>query len=1067
MNNTSLSFEVSLEDGIQGQSIGTCVAYNLKRGNDTPLTTSQDGIASKDSKSFSVPAKLLSAYHRCWETEQRARLNLSITPVLPDEGAPRLSGIISIDVSRDELKKSSDGRMISKFDVVCKPSHEHGRVVSPLVVQVVLKTSFTADNYAQIDICLEPRALIENKFPVPVKLRTPMPHTFSSAPHEEMLGNDIVYSLETGDRVEVFTAGPSIALTLKTAASPIAGCDIDWMDGGWIDLPLVSEFSLFEPVRCLLPFTGNTHDLLSANAQGSEFFIAEGAQALADLAAPGEEGKKHAGPQKAEQKMASPNPDAPLRTFYATVCYYGIDHTGDVLFEQVLRSDPTFKATMDDALDDSMKESRRHSRRQSTSQQIMPFCAFASSRHHRRITLLPSGNVPLRILQMTMEGDGGYRRSLPFFVEELPIGEGGVSTIPILWESKKQSGYYAYRSIVNEHQSEIHIVPEFLIFNGSKQIVLVKERAQPEVIVEGGEVSRLGVDTRQNGLEIALYFVELDCRTSFMRVDKLGIKVAILKNIEGVTVGSLCVQTVIDTLGESRLVVKIGEIQTGTVADGSQSKMSMLSEDFFRFRVRWTELQLILNELQKPEYTTRGVGKAFSQVSMSASAQSNNRNLPAHELPKTIKTHSTTEESKSQSSDQFNYLPQRNTAGDTERRKAAEILQQPLASIIFSRFTFDFQRVFKENDTKAPRGVTTSPERSQISLIVHNVIMKDLTPDSAFPMVFDSSSPNISFFDLCVRVRGPLDAAIVKVDLFDLNLAHSNGASERIKITTSEDYVWRLIDLSHRIMEASGDFAGYGLTLEEDEEHGGFIVKMEQKSKLGLGPETEYTPPRSDTLFDINMARVSPFCLLVSFKRNPQTTRYKNVHSGDGGSAMMNYISRRLKFTIDRAELNFARYEDRSLKGPPDRLFENLFAVYMSRMKFKLVTLLTSASLQDWKFLADRGRGDDEYVEGDILRAAGNLTGKASNLIFKRVGQTVGDGVSDFTRRFGDTIESTSDKIGAGRVGAGVNTVISGVGDGFGSALTGGKLGCCNDVTLSYTWVGETDVHCFVNVYSG
>jgi hypothetical protein len=153
----------------------------------------------------------------------------------------------------------------------------------------------------------------------------------------------------------------------------------------------------------------------------------------------------------------------------------------------------------------------------------------------------------------------------------------------------------------------------------------------------------------------------------------------------------------------------------------------------------------------------------------------------------------------------------------------------------------------------------------------------------------------------------------------------------------------------------------------------------------------------------------------------------------------MNYFTRRLKFTIDRAELNFARYEDRTLKGPPDRLMETLAAVYMSRMKFKLVTLLSAASLQDWKFLAARDTGDDAFLEGDILRATGNLAGKSAHLVFKRVASGLGTGVADLSNVIGNTIESSTGKIGARRVGAGVNSVVTGVGDGVGSTLIGGK----------------------------
>jgi hypothetical protein len=76
---------------------------------------------------------------------------------------------------------------------------------------------------------------------------------------------------------------------------------------------------------------------------------------------------------------------------------------------------------------------------------------------------------------------------------------------------------------------------------------------------------------------------------------------------------------------------------------------------------------------------------------------------------------------------------------------------------------------------------------------------------------------------------------------------------------------------------------------------------------------------------------------------------------------------------------------------------------------------------------------------GDILRATGNLAGRSANLVFKRVGQGIGDGVSNLTNTIGDGIEDATGKIGARKVGAGVNSVLSGVGDGVGKTFTGGK----------------------------
>jgi vacuolar protein sorting-associated protein 13A/C len=481
----------------------------------------------------------------------------------------------------------------------------------------------------------------------------------------------------------------------------------------------------------------------------------------------------------------------------------------------------------------------------------------------------------------------------------------------------------------------------------------------------------------------------------------------------------VCIQTVIDTHGDARLVVKIGDIKTGALSSRTPSEQqSLFSGDFFRCRVRWTELQLILNEVQEEQSAHWSVSKA---VATALTPRSPDRESVSSRSSST---------GTSGGSGSKPLIHRERTSQDIG------IQQQPVATLIFSRFTFDYQRVFKDSAIQSSTNVMMSPERSQISLMVHNVQIKDLTPDSPFPMVFDSTS-NVSFLDLCVRVRGTLDADLVQVDLFDLNLAHTNGKSETMILTTSEDYVWRILDLTNRIIAASGDFAGVVLKLEEDKEHGGFIVKIEDSRQSLQKDEIKYTPPKSDTLYDVTLARVSPFSLLVSFRRNPHSTRYKKMQN-TRGATLMNYFTQRLKFTIDRAELNFARYEDRTLKGPPDRLVEKLVAVYFSRMKFKLVTLLSAASLQDWKFLAARDTGDDEYVEGDILRATGNLAGKSANLVFKRVGQGLGTGVSGFSRAVGNTIENSTERIGAGRVGAGVNSVVTGVGDGVGDTLTGG-----------------------------
>ena len=611
-------------------------------------------------------------------------------------------------------------------------------------------------------------------------------------------------------------------------------------------------------------------------------------------------------------------------------------------------------------------------------------------------------------------------------IEHLPIGDGGAATVPIVWENKQHTGLFAYRYLVNEYQSEIHVIPEFIVFNGSESVILVKEKTMPEVIIESGETGQLRAKARPNGLEISFKFIELECQTAPLPVAKLGLKVAIVESNKGVAVGSVYIQTVIDTRGDSRLVVKVGEVKFGSHTSPVIREKGLFDGDFCRFRVRWTELQLILSEVGQTRLDSWNI----------KTLRTPHNSSPTVDTP-TVGTDRPPTSGKLGSRASTRNVFKQEPQNQSENKK---IQKQPIMALVFSRFTVDFQRVFKDGE-KSGRDISdgSSPQRSQISVIVHNVQIKDLTPNSHYPMVFDCTS-DISVFDLCIRIRGPLSADLVKVDLFDLNLAHESGNSEKMTLTTSEDYLWRILDLVNRILAASGEVSGFTLKYENDD-NDNYVLKIEDsggKSHSKPSEKNQYTVPTADTLYDIALARVSPFTVVVSFRRSPDLARYKKANDAPG-SAVTNYFTRKLKFTIDKAELNFTRYEDRTLKGPSDSLIEALSTVYVSRMKFKVVSLLSAASLQDWRYLAARDDGDDEYVEGDILRATGNLAGKSAGLVFKTVGRGVGGAVAGASSFVGEGIENGTSKIGARRFGAGVSSVVTGMGHGVGDTVSGGK----------------------------
>jgi vacuolar protein sorting-associated protein 13A/C len=147
-----------------------------------------------------------------------------------------------------------------------------------------------------------------------------------------------------------------------------------------------------------------------------------------------------------------------------------------------------------------------------------------------------------------------------------------------------------------------------------------------------------------------------------------------------------------------------------------------------------------------------------------------------------------------------------------------------------------------------------------------------------------------------------------------------------------------------------------------------------------------------------------------------------------------------LKFTVDNAELKFPGYIQKQAKGPPDQIIEEIKAFYLSQLKFKLLHLVTATSLDDWKDLVGREVGTEGYVEGDVLRLTGNLAGRSANFLLKRVGSGIGSGVQVGSEVIGNSIQVFSEALGVGAVCAGVNSVVSGLGEGVGKSVTSSKF---------------------------
>ncbi|KAL7555198.1 hypothetical protein ACHAWF_018915 [Thalassiosira exigua] len=299
---------------------------NVRDGSHSLLEESEDLMTHSV---FGLPAHLLQSF----TVDASETLCVQISPVLEGSHGTSLVGMFNLPPLERlvEIATSDDSRKI--IDVVCSPASRGSRS-SSLAAKICCKVSLVDNAHPFVELFIEPRAVLKNKLPVSIILRTPMPHTVLStdAPHSELLDDDAedsnytTHKLQTLESVEVFTPGPSIAVSMRCADLPIGGTSTGWVDGNFIDVPLKGKIR--EPVRCTLPF--HTKELgrydsarqFGGRCLGSDFYVLEAEDVTPDLKGTGETGQYS---------------DAPgsMRTIVFIVCNYAVDHTGNLLFEKV------------------------------------------------------------------------------------------------------------------------------------------------------------------------------------------------------------------------------------------------------------------------------------------------------------------------------------------------------------------------------------------------------------------------------------------------------------------------------------------------------------------------------------------------------------------------------------------------------------------------------------------------------------------------------------------------------------------------------------------------------------
>ena len=984
--------------------VGSCGPGWLSK---SKLSILQDGKYTRQSSKLGLP---FHTARKAFETNDgRLAFFISIVPNIRFSGSDdfELKGEIRFTLNHNALH-GSEPRQILHTETVCRPISRDGDPgqagvgIDSFVVQVRVIGRLVDQMHPYLDVFVEPRALIENKLPIPINIRTPMPQTYSKRCVNDNKGS--THELDPDESMEIYTMSQSVAVSVKCADNPVGGTPTGWIEGTWVDLPLKSEYRFPVPQRCCFPFrsySGAEYNIPG----GAQFLIVDGHAALSRLSSGDKEGKSDS---QSLNIGLSESRDELVRTFFITVANYAVDHTGSALFAQVENASGSLRTSKVAGV---------------AKPDPTPIGAYKSNRHFGRVSLLPESHEQVQLIHLTMEGDVGMRRSKPFHIGEVSICDGGVNSTAIVWqEDGSPSGFFAYQKLINTYQAEIHVIPEFIVFNGSKKfIVRVKQPKGADALIEPGKIAPLQMASRQRAI-ISVSWLDFDGATSPLSVDRLGLRIAIVRTASGLAIGSLAIQTVVGS-SDSRLVVKLADIRLGSEARHTLAPSisdCMLDKDFLRFRIQWSELKVTLNEAR----SVVGKKKAYIESALD--------NI-AHQQGADPNSRFTSGETSEVGQTWMEARSVRNKIAEDKGRNGLDAV----CTLALQQFTVDWQRVFKEEPEpsalRSDKERVQSQERSQLSIIIHKIRITDETPGSAAPVVLDCNSDNASFFDLCVRVKGPLDAELVEVSVFDLNLAFSRGKAERIVLCTTESFAWKVLDVCDQIIGAAGEISGFELDLAWDEDNGGYKVVQLASS---VDESSRYTPPNSEKLYDIRVARVSPFVVLLSFARTPVKAKYTPMKNGKN-AALMNYFTQRLQFKIDRAELKFAHYEARNIRGPIDRVVEMITTVYISRMKLQFVTLMTAISVQDWKFLAARTGGDDEFVDGDLVRAAGNLAGNTVNYVLKGSGRGIESVLKRGSSSLGAGIESAATKVGAGALGSSVNSVVSGVGGGVGEAMSG------------------------------
>ena len=146
-------------------------------------------------------------------------------------------GALSLPPIHKLVQIATSNKTFESIEVMCSmPTSEmHLRAVGhpmhknqkdSICIQISVKITLVDQAHPFVEVYIQPRAILQNKLPISIFVRTPMPFTFSPPNDKGIcfhsifdLHDHVTHRLDPHQSIEIFSPGPSLSITAMCAVS--------------------------------------------------------------------------------------------------------------------------------------------------------------------------------------------------------------------------------------------------------------------------------------------------------------------------------------------------------------------------------------------------------------------------------------------------------------------------------------------------------------------------------------------------------------------------------------------------------------------------------------------------------------------------------------------------------------------------------------------------------------------------------------------------------------------------------------------------------------------------------